>query len=84
MPSGSLTKSNQVSFADAVEANRAFSSVVKGHLRSTYAHFAGGLAMTRAFAYAFHRNGWGARLMTSKNLIRNTRSIGSMSYFSSE
>ncbi|CAF1091028.1 unnamed protein product [Adineta ricciae] len=64
MPSGTLTKSKQVSFADAVEANRAFSSVVKGHLRSTYAHFAGGLAMTGAFAYVFHRNGLGARLMT--------------------
>ncbi|UJR23222.1 hypothetical protein I4U23_026241 [Adineta vaga] len=61
---GTLTKSNQMSFTDAVEANRAFSSIVKEHLRSTYAHFAGGLGMTGAFAYAFHRNGWSARFMS--------------------
>ena len=55
-----------MSFADAVEANRAFSPTVKDHLRSTYAHFAGGLAMTGTFAYIFHRTGWSARIMMSK------------------
>ncbi|CAF1130075.1 unnamed protein product [Adineta steineri] len=60
---GAVTQSKQVSFADAVEANRPFSPVVKEHLRSTYAHFAGGLALTGTFAYIFHRNGWSTRLM---------------------
>ncbi|CAF0954485.1 unnamed protein product [Rotaria sordida] len=60
---GAITQPKQMSFADAVEANRAFSPVVKEHLRSTYAHFAGGLAMTGTFAYIFHRTGWSARIM---------------------
>ena len=59
-------KSKELSFANAVEANRAFSSVVKEHLRSTYAHFAGGLAMTGGFAYMFHRTGWSKKILTSK------------------
>jgi hypothetical protein len=66
MAPGTMTKSKQVSFADAVEANRAFSPAVKEHLRSTYAHFAGGLAMTGTFAYIFHRTGWSARIMMSE------------------
>ena len=65
MTPGAVTKSKQISFADAVEANRPFPVAVKEHLRSTYAHFAGGLAMTGTFAYAFHRTGWSARIMTS-------------------
>ena len=63
---GTLTKSKQTSFADAVEANRAFSPIVKEHLRSTYAHLAGGLAMTGTFAYVFHRTGWSRRILTSE------------------
>ncbi len=55
-----------MSFEDAVAANRPFSPIVKEHLRSTYAHFAGGLAMTGTFAYIFHRSGWSARIMTSE------------------
>ncbi len=65
MVPGTITKSNQMSFADAVEANRPFSPIVKEHLRSTYAHFAGGLAMTGTFAYMFHRSGWSSRIMMS-------------------
>jgi len=61
---GTMTRSKQMSFADAVEANRAFSPIVKEHLRSTYAHFASGLAMTGTFAYVFHRTGWSTRIMT--------------------
>ena len=57
MAPGTLTKSKQMSFTDAVEANRPFSAAVKEHLHSTYAHFAGGLAMTGTFAYIFHRTG---------------------------
>ncbi|CAM4907674.1 unnamed protein product [Rotaria socialis] len=60
---GTITTSKQMTFADAVEANRPFSPVVKEHLRSTYAHFAGGLGMTGTFAYIFHRTGWSARIM---------------------
>ena len=63
---GTIAGSQQMSFADAVEANRAFPTAVKEHLRATYAHFAGGLAMTGASAYMFHRTGWSARIMTSK------------------
>ena len=55
-----------MSFTDAVEANRPFPAIVKEHLRSTYAHFAGGLAMTGTFAYVFHRTGWSTRILTSK------------------
>ncbi len=63
---GSVTKSKQMSFNDAVEANRAFPPIVKEHLHSTYAHLAGGLAMTGTFAYIFHRTGWSTRILTSK------------------
>jgi len=63
---GTIANSKQMSFTDAVEANRAFSPAVKQHLRSTYAHFAGGLAMTGTFAYVFHRTGWSTRLMMSE------------------
>lgn len=66
MAPGTLTKSKQMTFADAVEANRAFPPAVKQHLQSTYAHFAGGLAMTGSFAYIFHRTGWSTRIMMSK------------------
>jgi FtsH-binding integral membrane protein len=66
-----LTKSKEISFADAVEANRAFSSTVKEHIRATYAHFTGGLAMTGTFAYIFHRTGWSTRLMMSKTMTFN-------------
>lgn len=66
MVPGTITQSKQQSFADAVEANRAFSPRVKQHLHSTYAHLAGGLAMTGTFAYVFHRTGWSRRILTSK------------------
>lgn len=66
MTPGTLTKSKQMTFADAVEANRAFPPAVKQHLQATYAHFAGGLAMTGTFAYIFHRTGWSTRIMMSK------------------
>ena len=68
MTSGGLTESKQITFADAVEANRAFSPAVKQHLHSTYAHFAGGLAMTGTFAYLFHRTGWSTRIMMSESI----------------
>ncbi|CAF1130373.1 unnamed protein product, partial [Didymodactylos carnosus] len=51
-------------FDEAVAANRPFSEAVKRHLRSTYLHFAGGLAMTGTFAYYLHRTGWATRIMT--------------------
>lgn len=63
---GTLTKSKETTFTDAVEANRAFSPIVKEHLRSTYAHLAGGLVMTGTFAYVFHRTGWSQRILASK------------------
>ena len=63
---GTLTHTKQMSFDDAVAANRPFPPIVKEHLRSTYAHLAGGLAMTGTFAYMFHRSGWSRRMLTSK------------------
>ena len=63
---GTLAKSKEMTFTDAVEANRAFSPIIKEHLRSTYAHLAGGLAMTGTFAYVFHRTGWSQRILASK------------------
>lgn len=65
MVPSSVTQSKGMTFADAVEANRAFSPLVKEHLHSTYAHLAGGLGMTGAFAYVFHRTGWSRRVLTS-------------------
>lgn len=66
MAPGTVTQTKGMTFTDAVEANRAFSPIVKEHLRSTYAHLAGGLAMTGTFAYIFHRTGWSRRILTSK------------------
>lgn len=60
-----MSRSKEVSFAEAVEANRAFSPRVKEHLRATYAHFAGGLALTGSFAYWFHRTGWSRKIIES-------------------
>ncbi|CAF3639140.1 unnamed protein product [Rotaria sp. Silwood1] len=56
-------KFKQVSLIDAFKLNQTFSTSVKEHLRSTYAHFTGGLAMTGTFAYAFHRAGWSTHIM---------------------
>jgi len=64
MVPSSVTQSKGMTFADAVEANRAFSPLVKEHFHSTYAHLAGGLGMTGAFAYVFHRTGWSRRVLT--------------------
>lgn len=62
---GTIAQPRQITFEEAVEANRPFSTAVRQHLRATYAHFAGGLAMTGTFAYMFHRTGWSTRIMMS-------------------
>ncbi|CAF4497128.1 unnamed protein product [Rotaria sp. Silwood2] len=55
--------STKVSLINAIKLNQTLSTSVKEHLRSTYAHFTGGLVMTGAFAYVFYRAGWSARIM---------------------
>lgn len=58
--------------------NRVYSTVVKEHLRATYAHLAGGLMMTGGFAYFFHRVGWPMRLVTMNRWV----SVGGTLLFS--
>ncbi len=78
---GTMTKSKQMSFADAVEANRPFPPIVKEHLHSTYAHLAGGLTMTGTFAYIFHRTGWSARILTSKYCYLKKNQANEVQFF---